>query len=137
MNAEKKTIVIQRQEIEVTQEVYEAYWDGYNEMENIRRSNLRHQVMHYDADDTEGGLGVEKYPSSEVDVEIMVEKKLLMELLKVAISELNEDEKGLVESYYFNEESFRKIAIKRGVDHKTVSLMHKKILEKLHKELED
>ncbi|MGC6174035.1 sigma-70 family RNA polymerase sigma factor [Lacrimispora sp. 38-1] len=137
MNAEKKVLLIEGTEVEVTQEVYEAYWEGYNELENIKRSDLRHQVMRYDADDTEEGLGVEKYPSKEKWVEDLVEKNILEELLRFAINELSDDEKQLIRSFYYEEKSFRQLAVEYGVDHKTVSLKHKKIIEKLKQKFEE
>lgn len=137
MNADKKVLIIEGKEVEVTQEVYEAYWDGYNEMENLKRSDLRHQVMHYDADDTEDGLGVEKYIDELSNVEGAIEKAFQIETVKLAVASLNIEEQKIIHLLYTEEQSFRQISTLLGIDRRTVALKHKKILMKLEKILSE
>lgn len=125
-------LIIEGKEVEVTKEVYDTYWGGYNQLYNLERKDRYHGLVSYDADDTEAGFGVEKYTNTDgKEVENLVEKKILIELLKEAIKELDEEEKELVRDMYYIEKSMRMIAAEKGVDHKTISLRHKKILNKL------
>jgi len=68
-------------------------------------------------------------------VEIIIENKFVIEMLAVALSELTADERGLINSIYFDECSLREYARLIGSNHTKVIRQHKRILSKLKKYL--
>lgn len=60
---------------------------------------------------------------------------MIIEAVRTAISNLNEEEREIIERIYFNDESIRSVADNKKISHTTIIKRKNKILEKLKKVL--
>ena len=75
-------------------------------------------------------------PADQTLVEELVADKLLLDELLLALAELTDDERGLIDALYFNEKSEREISKETGVPRKTIAYRRQKVLAKLRALLE-
>ncbi|MGG7163418.1 sigma factor-like helix-turn-helix DNA-binding protein [Clostridium ihumii] len=62
---------------------------------------------------------------------------MIIEAVRTAISNLNEEEREIIERIYFNDESIRSVADNKKISHTTLIKRKNKILEKLKEVLKD
>ena len=85
-----------------------------------------------------GELGVEQEPSAESVLLLWAdnqEKAVQKARLTAMLSELNEEEKGLIQALFFEGVSAREYARRLGVYHRTVIYRRDKLLEKLRRKI--
>ena len=84
-----------------------------------------------------------EYPCEEsladetVNVEKIVETKMMLEAVREAISELNDEEREIIFRLFYNEESLRSIAKDKEISAPALLKRRNKIFEKLKKLLKD
>lgn len=133
----KYVLRAQNQLVEVTEEVYIAYYGMSNHEQYLERKDMKNGTMYYSNLDTSETLGEEMIPDlNSPSVEDVVLTVLMIEKLRSCINLLSEVEQELIEQLYFKEKSQAQIERETGVKQQTNSYREKRILEKLKKLLE-
>lgn len=130
-------IRIDETDILVTREVYKAYCRGQRKERYFRESDLHNQVCSYDALDTEDHRGCDLFSDPEaLPVEEAVQKHLALISLSAALEHLSLEELETIRRIYCYRQSLRQIARDTGTPLTTLSYRHRRILEKLRREME-
>ena len=72
-------------------------------------------------------------PSGQALVDKIVEDKLLLDMLSMALSELTDDERFLINELFYQEKSERTVARETGLPQKTINNRKRAIINKLKK----
>ena len=120
--------------VEVTQEVYLAYYREKRREETQLEKMRRNHVLSYDAFDTSSTLGAEMLIDSASDEpEDIVITRLMAEKLHDGISRLSKDERQLIYMLFFDGCSEREAAQKLGIPLMTLHNKKDVVLAKLLK----
>lgn len=130
-------IKLKNTQIPVTEEVYKAYCQGARKERYFRESDIRNQTFFYDALDTEEVNGSDMFfdPAAE-SVEDAVQKNILLEKLKQAVTQLTEEERHLLSRLYIYGDSLRQLSRITAVPVTTLQARHQRLLKKLKNILE-
>lgn len=83
------------------------------------------------------GHFVDNIVDDSVDVEKIVETKIMIEAVRNAISKLNAEERDIIERLYFDDETLSSIASEKKVSYQAIQWRKTNILKKLKKFLEE
>lgn len=118
--------------VEVTREVYLAYYGIERHTRTLDEKDLRNGKVLYSDLDTPETLGEEMLPDLNAEcVEDTAIGKVLLEELRRNLSLLPEQEMELIHALYFEEMTEREYAQKIGLSQKGVNKRRRKILDKL------
>lgn len=118
--------------VTVTEEVYKAYCQGERKERYFRESDIRNRTFFYDALDTDEMNGSDMFwdPAAE-SVEAAAEKRWLLERLKEAVSQLNQEEREMLRRLYLYGDSLRAFSREKQIPLSTAYARHQKLLKKL------
>ncbi len=145
----QRFIEIEGEQIPVTEEIYRAYkrplWVEHKKEERAKRcrdekgkrcnKDCKSCSKHREG----SNLSLDKFSddgfdfTDPVDVAEFVADKLILEQLTHAISELEPDERSLIEALYYKDRTEREYAAEIGISHQAVGKRKQKIIEKLRK----
>lgn len=128
----EKYIYVKGKKIYVPDEVYRAYKKELNHEAHLKRLDRKHKVFHFGDFNT----SIVDIVDNTVDVEKIIETKMLMEDLDRALLSLNEDERNLIEALYFDDKTLIEVAMQRNTNPMKISRLRNKVLEKLRKLLD-
>lgn len=128
----EKYIYVKGKKIYVPDEVYRAYKKELNHEAHLKRLDRKHKVFHFGDFNT----SIVDIVDNTVDVEKIIETKMLMEDLDRALLSLNEDERNLIEALYFDDKTLIEGAMQRNTNPMKISRLRNKVLEKLRKLLD-
>ena len=128
----EKYIYVKGKKIYVPDEVYRAYKTELNHEAHLKRLDRKHKVFHFGDFNT----SIVDIVDNTVDVEKIIETKMLMEDLDRALLSLNEDERNLIEALYFDDKTLIEVAMQRNTNPMKISRLRNKVLEKLRKLLD-
>ena len=120
----------------VSKEVYLAYWQHTNRENYLERLDRQNKLLFFSDVDHDGNF-VDNLADKSVDVEKLVETKEAIEALNTALSELNDEEREIINALYFREETIREVADIFKISHPALIKRKNKILEKLKTILKD
>ena len=124
--------------VEVTQEVYLAYYRMKRREQFLIEKDMEHGVELYSNLDTDETLGEEMLPDRySPGVEEKVITEVLSEKLRRCIDRLPEVEKKLIRAIYYEGTSERQLSRQTGIPQMTINSRKRKILAKLKKSLEN
>lgn len=132
--AEKKNymIKVQRSLVEVTQEVYQAYYQIERHTRTLDEKDRRNGVMFYSNLDTDGLLGEEMIPDQDAaSVEDAAIAHILHEKLCHCLAMLPDEERKLLDALFFEGFSERQLASSSGIPYMTVHSRKVRALQKL------
>ena len=120
-----KLITVQNEVVEVSDELYEFMESDRKRQAAEERSDRRH-------------LSKSSFETVEVKQEYSSRKfenqifhRLDLQKLREAMQQLNDEERRLIEMYYWDEMTMQKIADVFGISKMAVSKRHQKILDKM------
>ena len=124
-------IRIENEVVDVTEEVYQAYYRMKNHEDYIDRRDREHKLAHYNALDSGDMNGEEILSDSRVDVlaELVAEEERMA--LWEALGQLKERDRELIRELYFNERTERELAEMLGVRQPAIHKRKVRILETL------
>ena len=129
---EKKryTLLVRRKRVEVSREVYKAYYHAY---ERERYANKQALAIERSIERfAEDGVNAEyQYAISQPSLEDQVLHEQMKEKLAAALRVLSEDERMLIEELFFNGKSERQLAAQCGIPNMTIHDHKHKIMNKL------
>ncbi|MCI5997025.1 MAG: sigma-70 family RNA polymerase sigma factor [Peptoniphilaceae bacterium] len=95
----------------------------------MKRLDRKHGVFHFGDFNT----SVVDIVDKSVDVEKIIETKMLLEDLHHALNNLNEEERNLIKLLYFEDKTLTEVAKQGDTNPMKISRLRNKILEKLRK----
>lgn len=118
--------------VEVTEEVYLAYYRMHRRCSALQEKDTYNGVTSYDALDTADMLGVNNIPdSSSPSVEDMAMDNLLQAKLHRCLALLDKSDQLLIQALYYEEKTEREYAKTLGISQKAVNKRRHKALTKL------
>lgn len=131
-NDKEKYIYVKGKKIYVPDEVYRAYKKELNHEAHLKRLDRKHKVFHFGDFNT----SIVDVADNTVDVEKIIETKMLIENLYRALNNLNEEERNLIKLLYFDDKTLIEVAKQRNTNPMKISRLRNKVLEKLRKLLD-
>ena len=129
-------IFVNGDKVMVSKEVYLAYWQYTNRENYLERLDRQNKLLFFSDVDHDGNF-VDNLADKSVDVEKLVETKEAIENLHTALSELNDEEREIINALYFREETIREVADIFKISHPARIKRKNKILQKLKTILKD
>lgn len=130
--AEKYIIRVQGELVEVTEEVYRAYYGIERHLLTLDKKDERNGKTLYSNLDTKETLGEEMIPDIDaISVEDAAISRILHEQLRQALTLLTPAEQKLIKQIYFQNRSERQVPKESGVPYMTVHNRKVRILKKL------
>ena len=136
---EKKQFVIKMKGelISATEDVYLAYYRGARHDRYLAEKDKRHNVVHFNAWDTDELLGEEMLPDLEAELtEDKVIRKFLLERLRECLKSLTDGERDLFDALFYRGISETAYSSEIGISQQLISYRKKLVLKKLKKLLE-
>lgn len=132
MSNKEKYIYVKGNKIYVSDEVYRAYKKELNHEAHLKRLDRKHKVFNFGDFNT----SIMDVADDTVDVEKIIETKMLIEDLYLALDSLNDEERKLIEALYFDDKTLTEVAKQGDTNPMKISRLRNKILEKLRKLLD-
>ncbi|MFM1583107.1 sigma-70 family RNA polymerase sigma factor [Helcococcus ovis] len=129
--SKKYFLIVNKEKVDVSEEVYKEYWKITNHENYLERVDRKNHLLFFSNLNTEDTVFEEMIEDKSVDVEKIVETKMRIEDLYTALSKLNEEERKIIDSIYFEEKSIREIAKETNTNPMKISRKHKNILDKI------
>ncbi|HEP1568364.1 TPA: sigma-70 family RNA polymerase sigma factor [Streptococcus suis] len=124
-------IYVRGKKIPVNSSVYKGYWKLVNHEKYLKRREIKFSVRPFsDFESNEFNLE-EVIPDMSIDVEKIVETKLMLEMILENLNYLNSFELDIIEDIYFREKTLREIAHKLETSPARISRIRDRILKKL------
>ena len=131
------TIPVERTRIQVTREVYQAYYGFERHLRTLEEKDTRNGTVRYSDLDTEETLGEEMIPDLDAPaVETAAVTQVMRESLRKALAQLTKEEYELIQALYYENISEREYAAKLGLSQRGLNKRRHKALAKLKKILE-
>ena len=127
MPDKEKYIYVKGKKVTVSDEVYKAYKKQINHEAHLNRLGKKHKVYGFE----DYKIDLNSIADENVDVEKIIETKMMIEDLYQALEKLNDEERKVIESLYFKEMTIRDLAKEQQVSSKKVFSFRNKILKKL------
>ena len=123
--------------LEVSKKEYEIIEYEEQRQKYLDRVARKVNLISYD-NETEEGAILKDIISNPIDnVEASFERKIEIEKLRNALTQLNEEEYKLIKALFFENKTLREYAEKIGISHVAIQLRKQKILKKLEKFLKN
>ena len=133
----KKFIKVDDVLLEVSKKEYEIIEYEEQRQKYLDRVARKVNLISYD-NETEEGAILKDIISNPIDnVEASFERKIEIEKLRNALTQLNEEEYKLIKALFFENKTLREYAEKIGISHVAIQLRKQKILKKLEKFLKN
>ena len=122
----KKYIYVGGEKVYVSDEIYKVYKKQKNREEYLRRLDVEFLDFSFSEN-----CSIEDIVDQSINVEKIVETKMLIDRLKKAMESLSDDEREIIKRLYFDDEPLRKVAKSRNVSHPALIKKRDRILKKL------
>lgn len=131
--AEKKYYIrVPEALVEVTEDVYTAFWTMDRHAKTLEEKDTRNHVFSYDALDTDDMLGAELFPDqSASSMEDQVIAEMMAAKLRRCIALLPEEDQKLIQAIYYEGASEKDTGNLFGISQRAVSKRLHQILQKL------
>lgn len=131
---DKYIIKVEGKLVEVTPEVYYAYFRMERQERGQEEKKQQHDVFSYDALDNCETVGMEAMPDVSIpSVEEVIMTREIYEQLHRAVDALPREERDLIHAIYFEGKSEREYARILGISQNSTLKRRRKILSKLKK----
>lgn len=120
--------------VEVTEDVYKAFWTMDRHARTLEEKDTRNHVFSYDAFDTDDMLGAELFPdqnTSNIEDEVIAD--IMAAKLRRCIALLSEEDQKLIQAIYYDGLSEREVSKREGIPRMTVKYRLSQIVQKLQK----
>ena len=132
MADDNKYIYVRGKKIYVSDELYKAYKKQINHEAHLNKMDRKHRVYGFE----DYKIDLNSISDENVDIENIIETKMLIEDLYRALSNLNEEERNLIKLLYFDDKTLIEVAKQRNTNPMKISRLRNKVLEKLRKLLD-
>ena len=129
-------LYVKGQKVKVSEQIYKVYWQKIEYEKYLERVDRKNHLLLFSQLDHDGHF-VDNLIDESTDVEKIVETQILIEAVRKAISQLNSEERDIIERLYLNDETVRSVAKLKSITHPALIKRRNKILEKLKKFIEE
>ncbi len=127
----RKYIYVDGKRVYISDEVYNVLKKQKNGSEYLERLDRKHLISNFSE------VSIENIADERVDVEKIVQMKILIEKMRRAMRELTDDELDIVQKIYFDDESLSDVANSKNISYFVLVRKRDKILKKLRKLIGD
>ena len=138
MKNKKYYLYANKQRVEVTKEVYIAYYQSIEQEKYQEKKIKKYKVMSYNALDTDEQTGEETLvdPNAQTTEEEIIYTQTI-EKLRKSLDLLTKDEMELIQGLFYKGVSLRRLSEESNIPLNTLKYRKDKILKKSKKLLED
>ncbi|MGL5440719.1 MAG: sigma-70 family RNA polymerase sigma factor [Filifactoraceae bacterium] len=129
-------LFINGKKVKVSEQIYKVYWREREHEKYLEQVGRKNHLLFFSSLDHDGHF-VDNIVDESIDVEKIVETQMMIEVLRNAISKLNDEERDIIERLYFNDETLRSVAKLKSITHSALIKRRNKILENLKKFIEE
>lgn len=129
----KYYIYVRGSKVPVTEAVYKSYWQLVNHEKYLNRKDRKFSVLPFSSFEVDGLPLEHILPDTTVDVERLVETKLLIEQLNEALFSLSDKEFEIIDALYFRDHTIREVAVEQNMSATSVFRLRNTILDNLRK----
>ena len=118
------------QKIKVSEQIYKVYWQEREHEKYLEQVDKKNHLLFFSSLDHDGNF-VDNLADESVDVEKIIETRILIETVRKAMSRLNDEEREIIERLYFNDETLSSVARSKKVSYQAIQWRKNNILKKL------
>ena len=107
--AKEYYLYVRGQKVKVSEDIYKVYWREKEHEKYLEQVDKKNHLLFFSSLNHDGNFE-NNLEDKNVDVEKVVATQMMIEVLKNAMSKLNEDEREIIERLYFNDETLRAVA---------------------------
>ena len=123
-------LYVNGQRVKVSEQIYEVYWREKEHEKYLEQVDKKNHLLFFSSLDHDGNF-VDNLADESVDVEKIIETRILIETVRKAMSRLNDEERDIIERLYFNDETLSSVARSKKVSYQAIQWRKNNILKKL------
>ena len=123
-------LYVNGQKVKVSEQIYKVYWREREHEKYLEQVDKKNHLLFFSSLDHDGNF-VDNLADESVDVEKIIETQILIETVRKAMSELNDEERDIIERLYFNDETLSSVARSKKVSYQAIQWRKNNILKKL------
>lgn len=124
----KYYIYVKGEKIYISEDLYKSYWQLVNHEKYLRRKDKINGLVLFSAIEKGEFNFEEQLPDNHVDVEKLVETKLMIEQLNKALLTLSDKEFDIIKALYFEDYSIRQVADQQEMSPTSLFRLRNRIL---------
>ena len=128
--AKEYYLYVRGQKVKVSEDIYKVYWREKEHEKYLEQVDKKNHLLFFSSLDHDGNF-VDNLADESVDVEKIIETQILIETVRKAMSELNDEEREIIERLYFNDETLSSVARSKKVSYQAIQWRKNNILKKL------
>ena len=128
--AKEYYLYVRGQKVKVSEDIYKVYWREKEHEKYLEQVDRKNHLLFFSSLDHDGNF-VDNIADESVDVEKIVETQMMIEAVRKAMSELNDEEREIIERLYFNDETLSSVARSKKVSYQAIQWRKNNILKKL------
>ena len=123
-------LYVNGQRVKVSEQIYKVYWREKEHEKYLEQVDKKNHLLFFSSLDHDGNF-VDNLADESVDVEKIIETQILIETVRNAVSRLNDEERDIIESLYFNDVTLSSVARSKKVSYQAIQWRKNNILKKL------
>ena len=123
-------LYVNGQRVKVSEQIYKVYWREKEHEKYLEQVDKKNHLLFFSSLDHDGNF-VDNLADESVDVEKIIETRILIETVRKAMSRLNDEERDIIERLYFNDETLSSVARSKKVIYQAIQWRKNNILKKL------
>ena len=123
-------LYVRGQKVKVSEDIYKVYWREKEHEKYLEQVDKKNHLLFFSSLDHDGNF-VDNLADESVDVEKIIETRILIETVRKAMSRLNDEERDIIERLYFNDETLSSVARSKKVSYQAIQWRKNNILKKL------
>lgn len=123
-------LYVNGQRVKVSEQIYKVYWREKEHEKYLEQVDKKNHLLFFSSLDHDGNF-VDNLADESVDVEKIIETRILIETVRKAMSRLNDEEREIIERLYFNDETLSSVARSKKVSYQAIQWRKNNILKKL------
>ncbi|MFS6311573.1 sigma factor-like helix-turn-helix DNA-binding protein [Streptococcus agalactiae] len=123
-------LYVRGQKVKVSEDIYKVYWREKEHEKYLEQVDRKNHLLFFSSLDHDGNF-VDNLADESVDVEKIIETRILIETVRKAMSRLNDEERDIIERLYFNDETLSSVARSKKVSYQAIQWRKNNILKKL------
>ncbi|HGD5031491.1 TPA: sigma factor-like helix-turn-helix DNA-binding protein [Streptococcus agalactiae] len=128
--AKEYYLYVRGQKVKVSEDIYKVYWREKEHEKYLEQVDKKNHLLFFSSLDHDGNF-VNNLADESVDVEKIIETRILIETVRKAMSRLNDEERDIIERLYFNDETLSSVARSKKVSYQAIQWRKNNILKKL------
>ena len=128
--AKEYYLYVRGQKVKVSEDIYKVYWREREHEKYLEQVDKKNHLLFFSSLDHDGNF-VDNLADESVDVEKIIETRILIETVRKAMLRLNDEEREIIERLYFNDETLSSVARSKKVSYQAIQWRKNNILKKL------